>query len=149
MTWDDGHFSKGQYEEVALSSSSDGGATWSTPVQVSSPQGRAAFTPSVAISSAGTVGITYYRLRETASGSTTLPADYWFRASTDGGATFGQELHVVGPFDVHTAPLAGARFLGDYQSLQAVGASFQPFFVMTNSGNTANRTDVVTTTITP
>ena len=48
-----------------------------------------------------------------------------------------------------TAPDAAGFFTGDYEGLAARGAAFVPFFVTANSGNTANRTDVFTTTATP
>jgi hypothetical protein len=51
-------------------------------------------------------------------------------------------VHLAGSFDMKTAPDAGGFFVGDYEGLAAVGTAFLPFFVQTNSGNTANRTDV-------
>jgi hypothetical protein len=41
-----------------------------------------------------------------------------------------------------TAPNSWGFFVGDYQGLDVMGTTFVPFFVPTNSGNTANRTDV-------
>ncbi|GAC1347710.1 MAG: hypothetical protein NVSMB27_13710 [Ktedonobacteraceae bacterium] len=67
--------------------------------------------------------------------------------STDHGATFGNEAHIAGPFDMLTAPFASGFFVGDYEGLSTSGTSFQPFFVLANSGNISNRTDVFTTTI--
>jgi hypothetical protein len=49
---------------------------------------------------------------------------------------------VAGAFDLKTAPDAEGFFVGDYQGLAAIGSSFVPFFVQTNSGNLGNRTDV-------
>ncbi len=68
---------------------------------------------------------------------------------SDGGATFGNETHIAGSFDMMTAPNAGGYFTGDYEGLITVGTNFQSFFVLTNSGNTSNRTDVETTNIAP
>ncbi len=48
-----------------------------------------------------------------------------------------------------TAPFAGGFFVGDYEGIDVAGSVFHPFFVQANSGNTANRTDVFTTTVTP
>ena len=36
-------------------------------------------------------------------------------------------------------------FLGDYQALTSIGTVFLPFYVQTNTGNIANRTDVFST----
>jgi len=115
---------------------------------VSTPTGRPAFTPSVHVNSAGDVGVTYYDFRNLAAGDTaTLPTDYWLKTSADHGATFGNDSHVTGPFDMKTAPNALGFFVGDYEGLDARGSSFVPFFAAANSGNTANRTDVFATTV--
>ncbi|HET7399502.1 MAG TPA: sialidase family protein [Intrasporangium sp.] len=147
VVWQDARFSGGLYDTVAMSSSSDGGLTWSAPVEVSTRTGRPAFTPSIAVAADGTVGLTYYDFRNLAAGnSTTLPTDYWFSSSRDG---FVADSHIAGPFDMMTAPNARGLFVGDYEGLAAAGAAFRSLYVATNSGNTANRTDVFTTAITP
>jgi hypothetical protein len=62
------------------------------------------------------------------------------------GVKFGNETHIAGPFDTLTAPNAGGFFVGDYEGLAAGDTTFDPFFVQTNSGNTANATDAFATT---
>jgi hypothetical protein len=141
VVWGTGMFSGGDHDDVALSKSTDGGLTWSKPVQVNqNSKGAAAFTASVDVSSDGTVGVTYYDFRNNTSAAG-VPTDYWLAHSHDGGATFSEQ-HVAGPFDIETAPVARGFFLGDYEGLDHAGRDFVPFFVMTNSGNLANRTDV-------
>ena len=141
VVWCTGMFSGGDHDDVALSKSSDGGLTWSEPVKVNqTPNGAAAFTASVDVSSDGTVGVTYYDFRSNTPAPGAL-TDYWLAHSHDGGATFS-ERHVAGPFDIETAPRAGGYFLGDYEGLDHAGRDFIPFFVTANSGNLANRTDV-------
>ena len=143
VVWQDARFSGGKYDEIALSTSTDGGKTWRAPIRVNTPSGKLAFNPSVRVNSVGAVAVTYYDLRNLTAGNTaTLPTDYWRTSSTDGGATFGGEVHLSGPFDLKTAPVAEGYFVGDYAGLDASGTSFLPFFVQTNSGNTTNRTDV-------
>ncbi|MFC3107037.1 sialidase family protein [Undibacterium arcticum] len=150
VVWQDARFNGGHFDEVALSSSSDGGATWSAPIRVNTPTGRAAFNPSIRVNSTGAVGVSYYDFRNLAAGNTaTLPTDYWFTSSTNGGASFGSEQHLAGPFDMKTAPNAGGFFIGDYAGLETIQTKFVPFFVRTNSGNTSNRTDVFATTVAP
>ena len=61
----------------------------------------------------------------------------------------GRYRHVAGPFDMRTAPDVRGFFVGDYEALAHVDGSFLPFFVIANSGNLNNRTDVFATTITP
>ncbi|MDQ4504564.1 sialidase family protein [Sinomonas sp. ASV322] len=150
VVWQDARFSGGVFDEVALSSSPDGGATWSAPHRVSTDTGRPAFTPSVRVNSGGTVAVTYYDFRSLGAGNTTtLPTDYWFTSSPAGGAAFGNETHLYGPFDMLTAPNARGFFVGDYEGLAASGGSFASLSVRANDGNTANRTDAVFTAVHP
>jgi hypothetical protein len=123
-------------DQVVISTSTNGGTNWSAPTVVHQlPSGLPTFTPTVAINSAGTVGVSYYDFRNLAAGNTTrLPTDYWINFSTDHGASFpaANEQHVAGTFDMLTAPFARGFFVGDYEGLQAVGSTFQAFFVQTN-----------------
>jgi hypothetical protein len=161
--------------EILLTTSSNGGATWTAPSVVHAlASGLPTYTPTVAVN-AGTVAVTYYDNRNLTTGQTThLPTDYWVRYSTDGGATFGNEQHIAGPFDQLTAPYARGFFLGDYEGLQPSGGGFQAVFVKTNcdaldaagqtypsggacapasstatSTSNTNPTDVFTQTLTP
>jgi hypothetical protein len=52
----------------------------------------------------------------------------WFTTSTDGGGSWAASRRVTPTFDHAAAAQAGGYFLGDYQGLDAVGTSFQPFF---------------------
>jgi hypothetical protein len=142
IVWEDSRFNGGQYDEIALSTSTDAGASWSTPIRVNTPTGKPAFTPAVAVNATGTVGVTYYDLRSLTTETTTLPTDYWLTTSTDHGASFPSETHLAGSFDEMTAPNAGGFFLGDYEGLATAGPSFLAFFAQANSGNTSNRTDI-------
>src|SRR2546425_1544605 len=140
VTWEDGRFSADGHADVAFSKSTDGGHKWSTPIKVNqSPAGVQAFTPTIAVSADGTVGITYYDFRNNTSVQG-VPTDVWFIHSHNGGAT-RTEQHVAGFFPIETAPLATGYFLGDYEGLAAAGSDFLAFFVMTNTDLT-NRTDV-------
>jgi len=149
VVWEDARFTGGTVNQAVISTSIDGGKTWSAPTAVSPVTGRPAFTPSVAVNSAGTVGVTYYDFRSLTTETTTLPTDYWFRpvTPTSSGLSLGTEVHITGPFDMKTAPFAGGFFVGDYEALTSTGTTFEPFFVAANSGNTSNRTDVFTTFI--
>jgi hypothetical protein len=151
VVWQDSRFTGGRFDEVALSTSANGGASWSAPIQVNTntPSNRPGFTPSVHVNSNGTVGVTFYDFRNLTTQTTTLPTDYWFVSSTNNGASFGNEAHIAGPFDMLTAPFARGFFVGDYEGIDVAGTAFHPFFVQANSGNTSNRTDVFTTAVTP
>jgi hypothetical protein len=151
--WEDARFTGGAVNQVVISTSTDGGGTWTSPAAVSgsNSNGTPAFTPTVAVNSAGTVGVTYYDMRNLPQGdTTTLPTDLWLTTSpapTGGKFSFGNETHVAGSFNMLVAPFAGGYFVGDYEALSASGSAFMPFFVQTNCTDnscTSNRTDVYT-----
>jgi hypothetical protein len=146
VVWDDARFTGGAVNHIVISTSTNGGSTWTSPatVDANTPGNRPAFTPTVAVNSAGTVGVSFYDLRSLTTETATLPTDLWLTTSTDHGAAFGSEQHVSGPFDMLTAPNAGGFFLGDYQGLGVTGKAFMPFFAAANSGDTSNRTDIFT-----
>jgi hypothetical protein len=87
--------------------------------------------------------VSYYDFRNNTIDLSTLFTDYWLARSTDGITWL--ESHITGPFDRAIAPNSGGLFLGDYQALTSIGTVFLPFYVQTNAGNTANRTDVFST----
>jgi Neuraminidase (sialidase) len=119
--------------EILLTTSSDAGRTWTAPSVVRAlASGLPTYTPTVAVNG-GTVAVTYYDNRNLRPGQTAnLPTDYWVSYSYDGGLTFRNEQHIVGPFDQLTAPYARGFFLGDYEGLQPSGGGFLAVFVKTN-----------------
>lgn len=146
VAWQDARFSGGVRDGIAFSRSSDGGLTWSTPVQINAAPGVQALLPTITIRDDGLIGATYYDFRGHAPGAATLATDYWLTTSID-GATWN-ESHVSGPFDFITAPFAEGLFLGDYQALSSVGSTFVPFYVTTNHASPSNLTDVFATLLT-
>jgi hypothetical protein len=142
VVWEDSRFS-GTHNDIALSTSTDGGLTWSAPARVNqTPAGFPALTPAVDVRDDGTVAVTYYDFRSNTP-DPGLPTDYFIVHSHDGGTTWAAEKKITAQsFDYTTAPIARGYFLGDYQGLTHQGGTFTVFFVQTNSGNTGNRTDV-------
>lgn len=140
VVWQDARFSGGARDGIAISRSDDGGLSWSPPAQLNALPAVPAFTPIVHVRADGVVGVSYFDFSSNTSASATLFTDYWLARSVD-GISWG-ERRVAGPFDLKTAPTAEGLFLGDYQGLTSNGTTFVPFFVQTNSGNLANRTDV-------
>jgi hypothetical protein len=137
--WQDSRFTSGARDSIALATSTDGGATWSTPVRVNANATVPAFTPTLAVLASGLIGVTYYDFRQAAT-TTFQPTDLWLAVSRDGAAW--TETRLAGNFDLLDAPNAGGLFLGDYHGLVADGPSFVPLYARTNTGDTSNRTDV-------
>ncbi len=134
MVWVDGRFGHG-LQGLAVSSSGDGGRTWTRPVAAAAPSGELAFDPSIRVNSSGDVGVTYDTIPLGASPAAS--AAVWFTVSMDQGAHFTPAEELAGPFSIATAPRAGSyAFVGDYQGLTA-GDAFYPFFVTTASGHAA------------
>jgi hypothetical protein len=137
---------------IYLSKSTDGGSSWSAPQKVSdAPAGVEAFTGSVDVNSNGAVGVTFYDFRNDTPTTETALTDYWFRASTDGGATWGDSQRVTpSSFDMKKAPVARGYFVGDYEGLDHAGGTFKVFFVQAHNGDTGiNPTDVFSADATP
>jgi hypothetical protein len=153
VVWEDARFSGGQYDEIALSTSVDGGAHWTAPARLNTPTSRPAFNPAIRVAADGTVGITYYDFRSLAPGNTTtLPTGYWLKKSPRGGS-FSADIAIVPadqPFNLLAAPsVRGGLFVGDYEGLAVVGSVFRPFFVRTICAESScvggsNPTDVYT-----
>lgn len=148
VTWQDARFTGGQADQIALSRSLDGGRTWSVPVRVSANPDTQAFTASVEVDRSGRLGVTYYDFTFDTTESEALDTDYWFTTSTNRGRTWSQRKRLTETsFDMRTAPDAGGFFIGDYEGLDSVRRDFKPFFGIANSGDTANPTDMLATTV--
>jgi hypothetical protein len=149
--WIDSRFSGGQYDSIAFSRSTDGGLTWSSPIQVNQTPtnipalDRQAWDPTVAVAADGTIGVSYYDLRNNTGVSGAL-TDYWLvncppSKSTDPASWTNETRLTDSSFDIEQAVswnlgggfgVAFASFLGDYQGLAGVGKGFaavwtQPF----------------------
>jgi hypothetical protein len=137
VVWQDARFSG--HDEIVVSMSRDGGATWSQPQRVSSQTGQPAFTASVAITSTGTVGVTYYQLGVTSSGF--MPTSYLIKKFPEasiltGGIDTGvAPASVAGPFNMLDTPFALGYFTGDYQALLTDSNTFVPVFVQGACGS--------------
>ena len=145
--WQDSRFASDRADQIALSSSRDGGKTWSAPVRVSRA-GRQAFVPNVAVTPAGTIGVAYYEAPVGRS-QQRAPIQYWLAISRDGGRTFSHRA-IGHPFSLRLAPLIDpvpelavppGLFLGDYMGLDSSDGRFHLAFVTANATK-ANRTDV-------
>jgi len=121
---------------VSISRSGDGGRTWTTGEL---PGVTAfAFEPAIAVDAHGTLGITWYDLRNDRRGDATLTTDVWFARSRDRGATWRQE-HLAGSFDLRTAP---NNRLGEYQGLAGLRHGFAAVFTMSQPAAEDGPSDV-------
>jgi BNR repeat protein len=142
VAWADARFSDGARDAIVLSTSRDGGASWSAPSIVNGVPAASAFTPVVAVARSGRIGVVYADLRDDdpRDASRTL-AHAWLATSDDGGATW-RDAPLGGPFDLRNAPDADGLFLGDYQGLVGLDDGFAAAVAIANSGDAADRTDV-------
>jgi hypothetical protein len=139
VVWQDSRFSG--HDEIVISTSHNGGSTWSAPKRVSNPTGHPAFTATVAVSDSGTLGlpgqvaVTYYQFGPTASGSE--PTTYFIKKFAKSAVTSNNPNsidslgadQVGGSFNMLDAPFAGGYFVGDYEALLATGTGFDPVLV--------------------
>lgn len=139
--WQDSRFTG--FDQIAFIQSLDGGLTWSTPIQVNQTPANAdnplraqAFVPSVAVSSDGTVTVTYYDFRnDDATGELADHFAVHCHAATEDCSdpaswTAGNEVRLTETsFDILQAPVARELFLGDYVGLASDGTDFLSVYV--------------------
>jgi len=163
IVWQDSRFSSFAHDSIAFSKSTDGGLTWSQPIQINQtptniPTGnQQAFTPAIRVAADGTIAVTYYDFRNNTSDKTTLPTDAFIvhchaSAKADScthPADWVSETRLTPTsFDMRNAPVARGFFLGDYEALTVVGSDFfRPVFV--GAGSLKGTSEVVTTTVGP
>ena len=126
VSWTSGQFSGGKNSDIALTGSSDGGRTWSSPVRVNQTPGNAlGFVPTIAVLDDGSAGITYFDLRNNTPTQLGILADHWLAYCRSACTASGswQEVHIAGPFDMQRAPYARGFFIGDYMGLAGDGGN--------------------------
>lgn len=128
IVWEDVRPGK-SFDGIALTTSRDGGLSWSAPALLNGAPDISAFTPTVAVAAGGAVGVTYYDLRDAdLADASMFRTAAWLAVSYDGGGTWTDEP-LGASFDLRPASLGDVYFLGDYQGLATSGATFVPFFV--------------------
>ena len=137
--WQDSRFSGGAHDGIALAWSTDGGSSWTAPIRVNAEASAPAFTPTLAVTDTGVVGVTYYDFRQPGT-STFRPTDVWLAASAN--RTAWSEARLAGDFDFLDAPNANGLFVGDYHGLVVDGSTFVALYALVNTGTPTNRTDL-------
>lgn len=115
--------------DVFLSRSTNGGATWSAPLQLGAGGGATdQFEPFVAVGGAGAVGVAWYDRRNDAANN--LNIDVFRAFSTDGAANFGALARVtdvsfpVPPINPNFDPGVVNCYMGEYISVAADANNF-------------------------
>jgi hypothetical protein len=148
--WQDSRFSDFTHDSIAFAKSTDGGFTWSAPIQInqtptSIPSGnQQSFTPSIAVAPDGTIGVTYYDFRNNTAGASLL-TDYFIvhchptTSSCTSPAHWTFETRLTNAsFDMRQAPVARGFFTGDYAGLGVTGTKFGAFFSMPHGSDPAS-----------
>lgn len=151
LAWQDGRFSGGARDAIALSRSTDGGSTWSEPVPVNGDLSVPAFQPAVAATRDGRVAVGYHDFGQNTPDPRTLPTRYRVATSPDGESRWTQRP-VGAPFDLALAPRSSrpveALYVGDRHGLVAAGSTFVPLFPVTTR-DPRNRTEIVAAIVRP
>lgn len=137
LVWQDQTFAPSG-SAIVFASSTDGGQTWSAPRRINTRPDVQAFTASIEVLADGTVAVTHYDLRFNTPDPATLPTDYWFLHSHDGGATWSETRVTSQSFDMKRAPFARGLFVGDYAGLAARGNTFLTAYGVTTATDPAN-----------
>jgi hypothetical protein len=155
VAWQDARFSHGQVDAVALSWSRDGARSWSQPVKANATptdvavHNQQAFSPSLAVSADGTLGVSYFDFRFNDQG-VALATDRWLLrcrpATTWSPCAPPARLETrltASSFDMrraHRLTEAGPPgfFLGDYQGLTDAGTDFLAVFAQPHQRDPAS-----------
>lgn len=140
--WQDARFNDSRYDGIVYSQSTDGGATWSEPVEINKTPdtgaegNRQAFVPSISVGTEGTLAVTYYDFRNNqTSVHDRLETDYWVvhchpvaEVTCTDPAQWQESSAIGSSFNIKAAPYARGYFPGDYAGLTAAGPGFVAVF---------------------
>jgi hypothetical protein len=151
--WQDRRFSPSGASKIAFSMSTDGGATWSTPIRVDASVGDShAFIPQIATRPDGTVAVQYYDLEHATAAQPDLTDQFIVTCSSNCSSSSSwsgeTRLSTTGSFNILAAPYttSGAGFVGDYDGLAPTATAFDSAFVMATPIATKGPTDLFSNT---
>jgi hypothetical protein len=135
VVWQDARFNPDGLAGAVISMSSDGGDTWTDPIQVNqvAPESQA-FLPTVEVADDGTVGVLFYDFRNDRPGDAALDTDVHL-AFFDGDLNhLGEKRLTSESFNIRQMVIAGSRgyFPGDYVGLSHAGNDFVAAFTVAN-----------------
>ena len=146
--WQDARFDGFTHDSIAFTQSTNGGATWSAPIEVNATpedepiDDQQAFIPSVHVDGAGKVVVTYYDFRNNTPDDGILGTDKWAvhchaacQLATSWPADGADTRVTATTFDMRDAPFARGWFLGDYVGLDDDGTDFISFFAQTHDAS--------------
>ena len=147
VTWAD--YGNGDADTI-LSSSHDGGATWSEPVRVNNDtvgNGADQFFPAVAVSAEGWVHVGFYDRRMDPN-NTLL--EYWWAMSFDGGGSFPVNVPMSNAsFDGGWSRSGTNDFIGDYTTIVADNETVAAVWCDTREGSDASPDSEIYAAIVP
>ena len=130
--------------QILFIRSTNGGATWTTPVTVNDVSLGEHFFPTVAVSG-GKINIAWYDSRAQVNANGTITAlDVFYAKSIDAGATFSENVRITGssfnPNIVTFRDFArGGAFIGDYNQIASTPTEAHPVWADTiNACNTVD-----------
>jgi hypothetical protein len=135
VVWQDAWFNSDGLAGAVISMSSDGGDTWTDPIQVNqvAPESQA-FLPTVEVADDGTVGVLFYDFRNDHPADAALDTDVHL-AFFDGDLNhLGEKRLTLESFNIRQMVIAGSRgyFPGDYVGLSHAGNDFVAAFTVAN-----------------
>jgi hypothetical protein len=131
VVWDDGRFRSDGVNDAVISTSSDGGVTWSPATRINpGPTNDSVdhYNVTIAVSDKGVVQVAYRQRREATSGlakdfSPTI--DTFFQESRDSGKTWTAPLQInsVPSYALYDAFSRNGSFEGDYNEMASAGGN--------------------------
>jgi Neuraminidase (sialidase) len=111
----------GTQMQVRVTTSSDGGTTWGTPVNVSTSTSGDQFFPWINLASNGRIAVTWLDRRNDAANLRYQP---FFAISTNAGTSFGTNRALSNTASNPNNDGFGGTFMGDYRGHVWVGKAF-------------------------